>query len=202
MIMALSDSQAAFGIGFMVAMTILGGIVVMISFVTFGLGWAVLSALMFAIVSIFVFVIALMYTKGSLKRSKLSKVPVKKSVIKSRILSIKETPFKIKRGKESDIVVKWKLGKLKKKKEEYIMKLWLDERTQSCNFSEEIKYDGNVIKLGPRSEKVISLKGEKKSIFAPAIWPTLTGRKDLDPKETRRLIWNVCEDSGWEMVRL
>jgi hypothetical protein len=181
MIMALSDSQAAFGIGFMVAMTILGGIVVMISFVTFGLGWAVLSALMFAIVSIFVFVIALMYTKGSLKRSKLSKVPVKKSVIKSRILSIKETPFKIKRGKESDIVVKWKLGKLKKKKEEYIMKLWLDERTQSCNFSEEIKYDGNVIKLGPRSEKVISLKGEKKSIFAPAI---------------------LCEDSGWEMVRL
>lgn len=197
--MAITSKQAFTVIWFMVVLTALGIILVLFSSVTFGPGIGMLSVLVFSLVSIFSFVLALMYTGGYLEPEKIVKIPLKKSEIKSLILSAKDKPFKVKTGRKSDITIAWALEKPERK--EYSMSLWLDEKTHTCRFREEVKKTGKAVKIGPKYGNVEELKKKEKSVLVPSIWPLLKGGKDFDPYEARKIVWDACHKCGWEMVR-
>ena len=194
--MGLSKRQAALGGWFIIAMTVVGGFVMMFSFLALGLGGAVLSALIFVLASILFLVIAIMYIGGDLRLVRVRKSPDEKSKIISRMISIRNSPFNVKKGRGSDLVLGWKVrGK------DYVMKIWLDEKTSSCKFTEEVREGRKLTKLGSRYGAGSDLKKKEKSIFIPGIWPVLTGERDIEPEEVRRRVWNICDECGWRMVR-
>ncbi len=199
--MDLSDKQAFIIIWLMMALIALCTILVLFSSVTFGPGIGMLSLLIFVLVSVFIFIVALMYIKGAIKFGRPVTVPLKKSEVKTLLLSQKSRPFQIKKGRKSNISLVWNLERFGTKKE-YVMDVWLDEKTHSCNFSEEVRDKGKVVKIGPKYGVVEMLRKKEKSLLTPSIWPLLTGGRDFDPYEARKLIWDVCESSGWKMVRL
>jgi hypothetical protein len=195
----LSNRQAGTSLGFMVALTILGGVLLMLAFISFGLGAAVISGLVFFILSVFIFVILLMYNIGALKRKRVGVVPQTKSRIKNRFLSVKNIPFTLKNGKESDVVLEWEVEK-EGKKRKYVMNLWLDDKKNVCTFNEKIVEGKEQKEIGGRYRETVGMK-KNTSLYVPSIWPNLRGKKDLAPEEARRFIWEICEESGWSMVR-
>lgn len=195
--MAIQRVQAFTIIWLSVALTATGILFVLLASFAFGPGIGILSALLYALFSLFIYISALVYSSGE-PASRTTVPPSPKSRIKRLLLSQKGHPFRIQNGRTSDLQLSWTLPK--PSKTSYSMRIWLDEKTRTCAFTEEVTDGTTTRRLGPTTSPRTPLS-ETRDIHTPSLWPALSGRKKFDAHEARQVVWDVCENNGWTTMR-